>query len=231
MEIVTVFDYTQLDTETRIVVKQRTLEIRAQIKHSAHAVADIGEKLIDVRSKLLEGNFDAWLRAEFGWTKMTAYRFIRVAEQFGSNNLLLDNAAPSALYLLSEPSTPESIRQEFIKEAEAGKPVKHKDVKSRVKIGGIPKTTIEPLIADTALVGYPKSQSIRLPPKGGYSSSDNQTARGDDISQATTDDDINQTSDPSEVERVNGFTLEQVIDMMSQFKNITEACHYCEKPF
>ncbi len=151
MEITTVFDYAQLDTETRIVVKQRTLEIRAQIKHSAHAVADIGEKLIDVRSKLLEGYFDAWLRAEFGWTKTTAYRFIRVAEQFGSNNLLLDNAAPSALYLLAEPSTPESIRQEFIEEAEAGKPVKHRDVKSRVKTGGIPKTTIKPKTSDTGI--------------------------------------------------------------------------------
>ncbi len=161
MEIITTFDYGQLDTETRIVVKQRTLEIKAQVKHSAHAIADIGEKLIDVRSKLPEGGFSAWLKAEFDWTKMTAYRFIRVAEQFGSNNLLLDNAAPAALYVLSDPSTSESIRQEFIEEAEAGRPVTHKNVKARKKTGGIPKTTIEPLVADTAPVSYGKDKSLR----------------------------------------------------------------------
>ena len=225
MEIITTFDYGQLDTETRIVVRQRTLEIRAQIRHTAHAVADIGEKLIDVRSKLVGGSFDTWLKAEFGWTKMTAYRFIRVAEQFGSNNLLLDNAAPSALYILSDPSTSESIRQEFIEKAEAGQPVKHKDVKSRKAIGGIPKTTIEPLVADTASVSYGKDKSTR------YGRKD--SVRVD--SQATHFDDFNQDTEgnrlPPEVQKAVG-----VLEVLGWTCIPPEAaddptCAYCGKSF
>ncbi len=235
MEIITTFDYGQLDTETRIVVKQRTLEIRAQVKHSAHAIADIGEKLIDVRSKLPEGGFSAWLKAEFDWTKMTAYRFIRVAEQFGSNNLLLDNAAPAALYVLSDPSTSESIRQEFIEEAEAGKPVTHKDVKARKKTGGISKRTIEPLVADTAPVGYHKNQQTWHPSKAAYSSSDNQTGRGDDISQVA-EDDIDQTGSPKHHKSQEEQAAIGLLEALGYSIIPPEAaddptCTYCGKPF
>ena len=59
----------------------------------------------------------------------------------------------------------------------------------------------------------------------------NQTVRGDDISQVTPDDDINQTGMTTIVKRVNGFTKEQVIDMLSQFDNEAETCPYCEKSF
>lgn len=53
-------------------------------------------------------------------TKMSANRFINVAEQFGdkSNTMLLFN--PTALYALAAPSTPESVRAEVLENAENG---------------------------------------------------------------------------------------------------------------
>lgn len=43
------FDYDALDTETRIVVQQRTTEIKALMKRAASDIIEIGQKLIEVK--------------------------------------------------------------------------------------------------------------------------------------------------------------------------------------
>lgn len=127
------FNYEDLDTETRIVVQQRTSEIKALMRTTAQGIIDIGEKLIDVRSKLDTGKFRGWLRLEFEWSHMTAYRFIQVSERFSSNNLLQGDIAPSALYLLASPSTPDDIRDHFIEQAQSGEKVTYSEVRSLKK--------------------------------------------------------------------------------------------------
>jgi hypothetical protein len=49
-----------------------------------------------------------WLDREFGWTEMTATRFMNVYELGKSNNLLDLSIPISGLYLLAAPSTPEA---------------------------------------------------------------------------------------------------------------------------
>ena len=127
------FDYNALDTETRIVVQQRTSEIKTLMRQTAQGIIDIGSKLADVREKLATASFRGWLHDEFQWSHMTAYRFIQVHEQFGSNNLLQADIAPSALYLLAAPSTPEPVRQEFIERAQAGESVGYSEVRDLKK--------------------------------------------------------------------------------------------------
>jgi hypothetical protein len=121
-EQIALFDYDALDAETRNVVQQRTGEIRTLVRRAAQDIIDIGQKLIEVRDKLPYGQFEEWTKTEFDWTRQTAYRFIQVAERFGSCNNLLQ-LAPSALYLLAAPSTPEAARQEAIERAEAGETI------------------------------------------------------------------------------------------------------------
>ncbi len=116
------FDYTALDAETRIVVQQRTTEIKALMKRAASDIIEIGQKLIEVKERLGHGNFGPWLKAEFDWHQNTAGNFMRVAEKF-TNFVNLDGIAPSALYLLAAPSTPESARIEAIARAEEGEPI------------------------------------------------------------------------------------------------------------
>lgn len=118
-----IFDYAALDSETRIVVQQRTTEIKALMKRAASDIIEIGQKLIEVKARLGHGHFYGWLGSEFDWTPMTASRFMNVADKFKSNNLLDLNFAPSALYLLAAPSTPESIRVEAIERAEQGETI------------------------------------------------------------------------------------------------------------
>lgn len=117
-----IFDYAALDSETRIVVQQRTSEIKALMKRAASDIIEIGQKLIEVKARLGHGNFRPWLKIEFDWSQDTAHNFMNVASKFG-NFPNLDGMAPSALYLLAAPSTPEEARAEAVALAEQGEPI------------------------------------------------------------------------------------------------------------
>lgn len=63
VQIVTQFNYDDLDPETRIIVKQRTSEIKAIARQTAQGVLDIGAKLAEVKDRLGHG------RSVTGWTR------------------------------------------------------------------------------------------------------------------------------------------------------------------
>jgi hypothetical protein len=125
------FDYGQLDTETKIVVQQRTGEIKDLVRATAENIARIGGKLVEVRARLGNGGrFDAWLQTEFEWSRRTAYNFIAVHDQFGDRaNFAQLDIATSALYLLAAPSTPAEARDEALARAEAGERISHATAK------------------------------------------------------------------------------------------------------
>jgi phage N-6-adenine-methyltransferase len=127
------FGYQALDTETRIIVQQRTSEIKTLMRRTAQDIIDIGQKLIEVKARLGYGNFGAWLQAEFGWSDRTARQFMMVSEQFKSENFADLNFAPSALYLLASPSTPETARAEAIERANNGESITHGTAKQIVE--------------------------------------------------------------------------------------------------
>jgi hypothetical protein len=149
-EIVSRFDYAILAEEQRSIVEQKTSEIRERLKRSAQDIWEIGQRLCDVRNTLKHGQFDSWLKAEFGWSRRTAYNFINVYESFSNRaNLAEVNIATSALYLLAAPSTPETVRQSVMDEAKkVGGKVAHKDIADRLKPNRQIPTT--PLTLDIA---------------------------------------------------------------------------------
>lgn len=135
--------YAELDSETRIVVQQRTTEIKALMKRAASDIIEIGQKLIEVKARLEHGRFYGWLRAEFDWTPMTANRFMHVADRFKSNNLL-DSFAPSALYLLAAPSAPDSARDEALDRAASGETITHQTAREIVSNHRPPRVIVAP---------------------------------------------------------------------------------------
>ena len=197
MEIITTgFDYQTLEVETRIVIQQRAGEIKTLVKRSVSDVVDVGNKLAEVRELLghnRAGGFKGWLKAEFGWSYETALNFIRVsdwASHYNGNFTTLD-IAPSALYLLANPSTPESIRQEVIGQAEDGERITYK--KAKTKTGGIPKKTVQPqtAIGGIKITVTPEVADTeqRQPRKPSIDTSDsNQVVEYDDFSQYDPDD-------------------------------------------
>ena len=124
-----IFDYSQLTEETSIFVREQTQEIKVLMKRTAQGISDIGQKLLEIKEKLGHGNFLNWLKAEFNWSEPTAQRFMQVARQFESINLMDLSIAPSALYILSAPSTPNSVREEALKRARAGENITYTTAK------------------------------------------------------------------------------------------------------
>jgi hypothetical protein len=128
------FDYEALDRQKKSIVEQRTREIRERLQHSAQAIWEIGQKLTDVRAQLKHGQFEAWLKAEFDWSRRTAYNFINVYEAFNERaNLAQIDIATSALYLLAAPSTSQEIRDRFLQRAKEGETITHKKLSQIIK--------------------------------------------------------------------------------------------------
>lgn len=126
------FSYSLLDTETRLLVEQRTNEIGQLIHRSAQDIFDIGQKLIEVKEKLGHGRFALWLNAEFNWSESAARRFMQVAHQFKSVNFADLKIATSALYLLASNNNPPAARQEALKRAKQGERIDYTKAKSIV---------------------------------------------------------------------------------------------------
>jgi Protein of unknown function (DUF3102) len=71
----------------------------------------------EAKAKLKHGQWYPWLETEFGWSAVTAWRFMNVFKQIKLstvNNLEID---VSALYLIAAPKTPEPVRKEIIERA------------------------------------------------------------------------------------------------------------------
>lgn len=101
---------------------------------SGEDIIEIGRELTAVKPSL-EGTFDAWFEAETGLDRQMAYKFIGATEKFGGgayNNYT--SLSPTVLYLLSAPSTPETVVQQAIEKAEAGE--------ISLQIGYSPESTI-----------------------------------------------------------------------------------------
>jgi hypothetical protein len=125
------FDYAALDKETQIVLRERSKEIKREVRSAIEGMLHAGEALADVRARLAsDGLFRGWLKAEFGWSRSTAYNFIAAYEAFGGRpNFGHLNIDESAIYLLARKMTPEAAVEEAIERAESGEHVTRSDVK------------------------------------------------------------------------------------------------------
>ena len=120
------FDYSSLDEETCSFIYSRSIAIKKLVKRTTEDIFTIGNNLIEVKGKLGRGNFQKWIDAEFGWTERTAQRFMLVAKNLDYDSLSGLNVLPSALYILSAPSTPDSAVEELIEKAREGQIITEK---------------------------------------------------------------------------------------------------------
>jgi hypothetical protein len=161
------FDYTALDVSTSHFVQQQTGEIRGLMKRTVETIFEIGQRLIIVKERLGHGRFGSWLETEFDWDERTARRFMSVAENFKNKSDKLSEVdfAPSALYVLASPSTPEAARDEAFARAASGesitykaaKEIKQKYVLPSAKLESTLKQEIQPVsqLSSTALTFTP----------------------------------------------------------------------------
>jgi hypothetical protein len=98
-------------------------------RRTAEGIVHIGKWLTEVNEKLTkQKQWRSWLKGEFGWSHMTAHRFMSVYKKVGCNNLLHLEIDASALYLIAAPSTPEPVRREVLERAKS-EPMTHAEAK------------------------------------------------------------------------------------------------------
>lgn len=124
-EIANEFDYGQLSDIDRAFVLRETLEIKSRLRSSAESIIAIGEKLIAIKEVLRHGKWCQWLKSEFEWDERTAQRFMNVAKRLPKSDTVsdLDKFATSALYMLTQPSIPDSAIKEAIDRASQGEQI------------------------------------------------------------------------------------------------------------
>lgn len=156
------FDYGALDSETRIVVQQRTGEIKGLMKRAATDIIEIGQKLIEVKARLGHGNFGGWLASEFQWTPQLARQFMNVAETFcETENETLFRFGSSALRLLAAPSTPEAARLEALGRAADGENITNQLARDIVSNHLNPAIPFVPEEEDEPLTPYEEQIAAR----------------------------------------------------------------------
>jgi len=108
--------------------------IRAAGKRMIEDAIEIGRRLTECKAMLRHGGWLPWLDREFGWSEMTAVRFMQIYEFGKSNNLLDFNLPLSGLYLLARPSTPEAVREDVLERAKAGERLSVAEIKQAIGI-------------------------------------------------------------------------------------------------
>lgn len=159
--------YATLDTETRIVVQQRTSEIKALLRQTAQNIFEMGAKFSDVQKALYNKRpgFEDWYTSE-GFKRNFVYSCVNVYGTFKSSpNFGELPIAVSALYLLSAPNTPESARIEAIARAEDGEPITHATAQGIVHDHNNPALPFDPADEEeneeNRLTDYERRNAIR----------------------------------------------------------------------
>jgi hypothetical protein len=122
------FDYSTLPAEIRAEAKTAADEIKSSIRRS---VMDVGAALSRIKNQLPHGQFGKWLSAEFGLSERTAQNYMNAAA-LASKSETVSVLRPKTLYLLSSPSTPDSIRQKVIEQFDAGQPIPDRAIRAMV---------------------------------------------------------------------------------------------------
>lgn len=117
------FNYDIVPEPVAVQAREAAQRIKLRLRRSAEDIIEIGRDLLAVKDRIGHGNFLPWIEAEFGMGQATAYRFMQVAEAYGSKITTVINLDPTALYALAAPKTPLEVREEIEKMIEAGEVV------------------------------------------------------------------------------------------------------------
>ncbi|MEA5536359.1 diguanylate cyclase domain-containing protein [Crocosphaera sp. XPORK-15E] len=127
------FDYQQLNQKTREQIQELTIDIKNKLRRCAQDIVEIGDNLCKIKKQLQHGQFRSWLKTEFDWSISTANKFMQVSQMFKIEELQEVEIAPSALYVLAAPSTPETVRYQALNRARQGENISYSLAKKLVK--------------------------------------------------------------------------------------------------
>jgi hypothetical protein len=131
------FDYGQYEPELANELRQAAERIRSRGQDQIAAIVDIGNELIQVKSKVGHGNWGSWLKSEFAMSVATANRYMRGAAFIADKRtqgkfITVTNLTPGSLFQMSAKSAPPLLVHEAVERAETSAPMSEKEFRSRL---------------------------------------------------------------------------------------------------
>lgn len=158
-EIVNRFDYSKIaDPEARDIVQGVAKRILGNLRQEKALLLDTGRALQEAKAIKGFGFFDAWVAAEFEFTKRTAGNYMALARAFGETYELVSYLPLQNLYKLAMSTDLEDVREEVITAAKSGQSLPKREVQRRIddtKAGNAPQAhaAATPLIKGDADAG------------------------------------------------------------------------------
>ena len=131
-DIIVPFTYSDLPAPVAADLQAVTARIKDRLVRQVTDIIETGRDLLNVKSKLDHGQFEGWLTQEFSMTDRTARRFMQAATWAEGKSDTVSVLTPTAIYLLSAPSTPESVAQTVFKSVESGEPAKPEAIRDLI---------------------------------------------------------------------------------------------------
>ncbi len=138
-DIITPFAYSDLPAPVAAELQVVTSRIKDRLVRQVSDIIETGRDLIEVKSKLQHGQFEAWLNLSFNMTLRTAQRFMRAAEWAKDKNDIVSHLTPTTVYMLSAKSTPEGVHEQIVERLEKGLPAEPQMIRHLIKDARIKK--------------------------------------------------------------------------------------------
>lgn len=142
-----------MDPETQQLCQRAAEVVRNCNRKAAHAIWDAGRLLIAIKHRLGHGRFGKWVAAEFGMSDRTARMYMRIAEAFRDDINAVSTLSLAALYRLSAPNVPTSVRAEVIGDLKNGARITLRSITARLPPSPKAKRAATP-------VKYPVASSV-----------------------------------------------------------------------
>jgi hypothetical protein len=118
------FTYSSLALVDADWLKEVALTLRVRLRHTVASMLEAGSMLAKARRRLGRDQWPKWLAKEAQVPARSAARLIAVANVFEKvQPEVLERCTPTALYVLAEPGTPQSLREYIVEQATDGEQI------------------------------------------------------------------------------------------------------------
>jgi hypothetical protein len=124
------FQYSSVDPSVARFLKGQAQRIN---QTRSRSIINVGKDLLAAKHYLAHGAFVSWVEQEVGMPARTAQSYMQVAQWVSGKNAKVAHLPASLLYILSAPSTPNSLILDTLADVEAGKYVAIPSVREKLK--------------------------------------------------------------------------------------------------
>jgi hypothetical protein len=140
-------------------LEEQFTTLRSLLARTARDLVTIGGVLGQVKAELAQDEFVAFVEV-LGLSRATAYRWMAAAAAAAGCSHI-ENVEPSALYALAAKSTPDEVRESFLRHADAGHRVTLQDVQATLRQHRPARPQSAPSLVERIVDGMVEAEEAR----------------------------------------------------------------------